>query len=102
VLELIRKGLPQTDEYRRIRDQLQGAQMPTELDQATQLLKANLLVELERKATSAAKRIERREAAENDHQDQMHCSRQQLQSLLGDPAILPNFINPDSKETAVT
>ena len=101
VLELILKGLPQTDEYRRIRDQLQGAQMPTELDQATQLLKANLLVELQRKATSAAERIRGQTATEHDRQDVVHCSQQKLQSLLGDPVTLPHFINPDPNATGV-
>jgi hypothetical protein len=99
VLELILEGLPQTDEYGRIRDQLQGAQMPTELDRTTELLKANLLLELQRKATNAAERIRGQEAAEHDHQDVRHCSG--LQSMLGDPAILPHFINPDPLATGV-
>jgi hypothetical protein len=101
VLELILKGFPHTEEYNQIRHQLQGAQMPTELDQATQLLKANLLVELQRKATSAAERIQGQQAVEHDRQDVRHCSQQGLQSLLGDPAILPHFINPDPLATGV-
>jgi hypothetical protein len=101
VLELILKGLPQTDDYNSIRHQLNGAQMPKELDQATHSLRANLLVELERKAISAAERIRGQQAAENDRQDVMHCSQQKLQSLLGDPTILPNFINPDPTATGV-
>jgi hypothetical protein len=101
VLELILEGLPETHDYNRIRDQLQGAQMPAELDQATQSLQANLLVELERKATEANARIGRQTAVERDLQDSMHCSRQQLQSLLGDPAILPHFINADPNATGV-
>lgn len=95
VLELILEGLPQTDEYSRIRLQLQGAQMPSELDQATQSLKANLLVALERKATGAAERIRGQQAAEHDRQIVTHCSQKGLQSLLGDPAIQPHIINSD-------
>jgi len=96
VLELILKGLPQSDDYSRIRDQLQGAQnqMPTELDQTTQSLRAHLLVALKRKATSAAERIRGQQATENDNLDVRHCSG--LQSLLGDPAIESHFINSDS------
>jgi hypothetical protein len=101
VLELILEGLPESHDYNRIRDQLQGAQMPTELDQATQSLQANLLVELERKANEANARIGRQTPVERDLQDSMHCSRRQLQSLLGDPAILPHFINPDPNATGV-
>jgi hypothetical protein len=101
VLELILDGLPRTDNYNRIREQLQGAQMPTELDQATQSLRANLLVELERKATSAAERIRGQTEAEHDRQDVRHCSQLNLPSLLGDPAIMPHFINPDPDATGV-
>jgi hypothetical protein len=101
VLELILDGLPQTDEYSLIRHQLQGAQMPSELDQATQSLKANLLVALERKANGAAERIRGQTATEHDRQDVVHCSQQKLQSLLGDPATLPHFINPDPDATGV-
>lgn len=99
VLELILKGLPHTENYNHIRHQLQGADIPTELDQATQSLKANLLVELQRKEVSAAVRIQSHQAAEHDHQDVRHCSG--LQSLLGDPAIQPHFINSDPKGTGV-
>jgi hypothetical protein len=101
VLELIMEGLPQTEDYNRIRHQLLGADMPKDLDRATQSLRANLLVELQRKATNAAERIRGQKSSVHDRQDVTHCSEQKLQSLLGDPAIQSHFINSDPTKPGV-
>src|SRR4051812_39935188 len=90
VLELILEGLP-PDRYGKLRRELTSARMPPTLLDATQGLRAKLLVHLERSHQEARARLLAESARTDDRDRKSHCAQSSLQALLQDPEINSHF-----------
>ncbi len=95
VLDLILKNLPK--KYDPIRNQLDGARMPTTLLAATQLLNTQLRIALEILGKEAEQRIKDRREKMGDRARTSHCAERGLIALLRDPEISKHFDSHDKE-----
>ncbi len=91
-LGLILKGLP-GEKYGRLAQQLNSAQLPPTVDEATWLLHGRMMHALEEAASAVSARIAAGEQTRTNHEQ--HSYYQGAQQLLLDPALRPYFTDRD-------
>ena len=93
-LGLILKGLP-GEKYGRLAEQLNSAQLPPTVDEATWLLHGKMMLALEEAAATVGVRIAAGERTRDNHEQQAYY--QGAQQLLLDPALRPYFTDRDGQ-----